>query len=105
MTIQTLNGFLIYFSVSKDLALNLRVIWDFNTMLSFWVQFIEPYHWLLISGIKGLRLGLVGMCQVFIEPRQHSWKGSSKVFRWLEVPYVYQPALPCVFLLFSSLNH
>ncbi len=34
-----------------------------------------------------------------------SWKGSSEVFRRLEGAQVYQPAIPCIFLLHSSLNH
>jgi hypothetical protein len=51
-----------------------------------WFKWLGPYHWSLISGIKGLRIELMGMCQVFIEPQRHSWKGSSKVLRKFEGP-------------------
>ncbi len=74
------------------------------TVLSF--QWLEPDHWLLISGIKGIKVELMEMCQV-VHRATTTLHGevTPKFFRRLEGPQVYQPASPCVFLLIISFNH
>jgi hypothetical protein len=64
---------------------------------------IRALSWATDEWQQGIKVGLMGKCQVATEQRQHSRYGSSRLSRRLEGPLVYHPMLPHVFPLFFVL--